>query len=66
MGLVNARFYFSSKFFWDERATSLEEQVLQPIQDEVEMGLSLPALEQIIQIKPTILRYLKQLLGMKQ
>ena len=49
MGLVNARFYFSGKFFWDERAASLEEQVLQPIQDEVEMGLSLPALEQIVQ-----------------
>jgi len=48
MGLVNARFYFSGKFFWDERAASLEEQVLQPIQDEVEMGLTLNDLERIV------------------
>ena len=48
MGLVNARFYFSGKFFWDERAASLEDQVLQPIQDEVEMGLTLHDLERIV------------------
>lgn len=48
MGLVNARFYFSGKFFWDERAASLEEQVLQPIQDEVEMGLTINDLERIV------------------
>lgn len=44
MGLTNARFYQTGKFFWDERADSLEEQVLMPIQDEVEMGLSLDEL----------------------
>ena len=48
MGLVNARFYFSGKFFWDERAASLEEQVLLPIQDEVEMGLTISDLERIV------------------
>lgn len=47
MGLTNARFYTSGKFFWDERANSLEEQVLMPFQDEVEMGLTLEELEQI-------------------
>lgn len=46
MGLTNARFYQTGKFFWDERASSLEEQVLMPFQDEVEMGMTL---EQIVQ-----------------
>lgn len=41
MGLSNARFYENGHFFWDERAGSLEEQVLMPIQDAVEMGLTL-------------------------
>ena len=41
MGLANARFYDNGRFFWDERAATLEEQVLMPIQDEVEMGLTL-------------------------
>lgn len=41
MGLSNARFYENGHFFWDERAASLEEQVLMPIQDAVEMGLTL-------------------------
>jgi cytochrome c peroxidase len=48
MGLVNARFYFSGKFFWDERAATLEDQVLMPFQDPVEMGLTLQELEQIV------------------
>ncbi|MBL4905209.1 MAG: cytochrome-c peroxidase, partial [Flavobacteriaceae bacterium] len=42
----NARFYRNGRFFWDERATTLENQVLMPIQDPVEMGMSLTALEQ--------------------
>jgi cytochrome c peroxidase len=40
MRLVNSRFSNEGKFFWDERATSLEDQVTQPIQDHVEMGFS--------------------------
>lgn len=44
MGLSNARWYASGHFFWDERAESLEDQVLMPIQDGVEMGLSLDEL----------------------
>ena len=44
MALANARFYQRGRFFWDERAATLEAQVLQPIQDPTEMGLSLPAL----------------------
>jgi len=45
MSLANARFYRNSRFFWDERAASLEEQVLMPIQDHIEMGLSISELE---------------------
>lgn len=44
MGLTNSRFYANGHFFWDERAATLEEQALMPIQNEVEMGLSLDAL----------------------
>ena len=39
--LANGRYYENGRFFWDERADSLEDQVLLPIQDAVEMGLSL-------------------------
>ncbi len=42
MGLANARFYANARFFWDERAATLEAQVLQPIQDATEMGMTLP------------------------
>jgi cytochrome c peroxidase len=45
MALANAGFYRSGRFFWDERAATLEDQVLVPVQDPVEMGMTLPALE---------------------
>jgi cytochrome c peroxidase len=45
MPLISIRFYQSGRMFWDERAATLEEQVLMPIQDEVEMGMTLPELE---------------------
>ena len=45
MGLSNARYYERGRFFWDERAATLEDQVLMPIQDSVEMGMTLPQLE---------------------
>lgn len=62
MGLANARFYrqrtetlplpvaveSKGKFFWDERADSLEDQVLMPFQDPVEMGLTLEELIEIV------------------
>ena len=41
MGLTNARFYQRGLFFWDQRAATLEAQVLQPIQNSVEMGMTL-------------------------
>lgn len=45
MALANARLYANGRFFWDERARTLEAQVLMPVQDSVEMGMTLPALE---------------------
>lgn len=40
MRLINARFADEAKFFWDERADSLEMQTTMPIQDHAEMGYS--------------------------
>ena len=49
MSLANVRYSnlqgHRPGFFWDERAATVEAQVLMPIQDEVEMGMSLPNLE---------------------
>ena len=44
MAVTDARFYANGRFFWDERAATLEDQVLMPIQNEVEMGLTLDEL----------------------
>lgn len=40
MRLANARFGAENKFFWDERAASLEIQTTTPIKDHAEMGFS--------------------------
>ncbi len=40
MRLVNTRFADENKFFWDERAATLELQTTQPIRDHAEMGFS--------------------------
>ncbi|WP_412545690.1 cytochrome c peroxidase [Maricaulis sp. MIT060901] len=39
--IANARFYRRGNMFWDERADSLEDQALGPIQSPVEMGNTL-------------------------
>ncbi|HCE02302.1 MAG TPA: methylamine utilization protein [Acidobacteria bacterium] len=44
MSLTNARYYTRGRFFWDERAETLESQVLAPVQDPVEMGMTLDGL----------------------
>lgn len=53
MALVNLRFTHLKGnrpgFFWDERAATLEDQVLMPIQDPVEMGMELSDLEAKLQ-----------------
>jgi cytochrome c peroxidase len=40
MRIINSRFSNERRFFWDERAASLEAQTTQPIQDHAEMGFS--------------------------
>lgn len=61
MRLVNSKFGSETKFFWDERATSLENQTTQPIQNHVEMGFSNtngdPGLDSLIRKMQTISYY---------
>lgn len=51
MPLLNVRFYKSGKMFWDERAASLELQVLMPIQDHLEMGSTLTQIVEKVKAK---------------
>lgn len=52
MTLINSRYYQNGRFFWDERAASLEQQALIPIQDHIEMGMELKQLEEKLQQLP--------------
>ena len=56
MGLVNVRYSnihgSQPGFFWDERAATLEDQALMPIQDKVEMGMELGDLNHKLQQLP--------------
>jgi cytochrome c peroxidase len=52
MALGNARWYQPARFFWDERAATLEDQVLRPIQDATEMGLTLEQLVAKVEATP--------------
>ena len=52
MALANARFYEYGRFFWDERASSLEAQILHPIQDTLEMGMQLDVLARKLDATP--------------
>ena len=63
MGLSNSRWYQRQSFFWDERAASLEIQVLQPIQNAVEMGMTLPALEARLGAEPFYVDLFTQVFG---
>jgi cytochrome c peroxidase len=40
MRLINTRFSNETKFFWNERAVTLEQQTTMPIQDHLELGYS--------------------------
>jgi len=40
MRLINVQFALEPRFFWDERAATLENQVTEPIKDHIEMGFS--------------------------
>jgi cytochrome c peroxidase len=52
MSLINAKYYPNGRFFWDQRAATLEQQVLIPIQDLVEMGITLDTLVNRVQNQP--------------
>ena len=41
MGFANAGFYAAENFSWDHQAATLEDQILIPITDELEMGITL-------------------------
>ena len=63
MGLSNARWYQRIKFFWDERAATLEDQTLRPIQDSLEMGMTLPALTNRLAAEPFYTNLFAQTFG---
>jgi cytochrome c peroxidase len=52
MSLVEVRYFPRGRFFWDERAATLEDQVLMPIQSIAEMGQTLPKLFEILGSDP--------------
>lgn len=49
MSLINLRYSLANQFFWDQRARGLKQQVLMPIENEVEMGHKLPDLVRQLQ-----------------
>jgi cytochrome c peroxidase len=52
MSLIDAKYYPIGRFFWDQRAATLEQQVLMPVQDLVEMGITLDTLVKRVQDQP--------------
>lgn len=40
MRLINTRFAAETRFFWDKRTPTLEDQATQPLKDHIEMGFS--------------------------
>lgn len=52
MSLINAKYYPNGRFFWDQRAATLEAQTLIPVQDMVEMGMTLTELETRLKTLP--------------
>jgi cytochrome c peroxidase len=63
MSLSDARYYSRGHFFWDERASTLESQTLQPIQNPVEMGMSLPTLVTRLSAEPFYTNLFAQVFG---
>jgi cytochrome c peroxidase len=52
MPIADTRFYRDGRMFWDERAATLEDQVLMPIQNPVEMGLTLDEMVANVSAQP--------------
>lgn len=63
MPLTEARYYGRGRFFWDERARSLEDQVLMPVQSKVEMGHELPRLFEALAALPEYAGLYKKAFG---
>jgi cytochrome c peroxidase len=67
MGLVNLRFTCfddcTAGLFWDERAESLEQQALMPVQDQLEMGMDLSELERKLSELPYYAPLFQQAFG---
>jgi cytochrome c peroxidase len=61
--LVNLRFNPTGRFFWDQRAASLEEQVLMPIQSKVEMGNTLDVVVKRLGEEPAYPELFKKAFG---
>ncbi len=66
MSLVNLRYYGRGRFFWDERARSLEEQVLMPIKSKTELGQDLPRLVQTLAADPAYRELFQKAFGDSQ
>jgi len=63
MGLTNALFNKYGRYFWDQRATSLNQQALIPIHDPVEMGLEKGQLVSRVSDKPYYPQLFKNAFG---
>jgi cytochrome c peroxidase len=63
MSLTEARFVANGRFFWDERAPTLEAQVLQPIENPIEMGMTLAGAEDAIAAQPWAPELFEQAFG---
>src|SRR5262249_53546463 len=66
MSLINLRYYPRGRFFWDERARSLEEQVLMPIQGKTELGQDLTKLLALLGADPRYHELFEKAFGDRQ
>ena len=48
MNLVNVRYHPRGRFFWDERGGNLEQMVLMPVENHLEMGLDVAQLPVVL------------------
>jgi cytochrome c peroxidase len=64
--LVNLRFYQRGRFFWDERAPTLEALVLMPIQSKLEMGQTLPKLMDLMSKDADYLKLYEKAFGNRE
>jgi len=63
MRIANDRWYQRKHFFWDERANTLEDQVLGPIQNPIEMGMTLELLTNRLAAEPFYTNLFAQAFG---